>query len=61
MNTKLTAAKIATKSGVDMVIANSSDIGVLHRIIAGENEGTLFAAREDAAFDLHDFVINLHR
>ncbi len=61
MNTKLTAAKIATKSGVDMVIANSRDIGVLHRILEGASEGTLFASKQDTGFNLHDFVTNLHR
>ena len=61
MNTKLIAAKIATKSGIDMVIANSSDIGVLHRILAGEDEGTLFLAKKDESFDLPEFVHNLHK
>ena len=61
MNTKLIAAKIATKSNVDMIIANSSDIGVLHRILSGEPEGTLFVARKDENFDLPGFVGNLHK
>lgn len=61
MNTKLIAAKIATCSGVDMVIANSKDIGILHRILAGKNEGTLFVANQDDAFDLPEFVENLHK
>ena len=61
MNTKLIAAKIATKSGMDMIIANSEDIGILHRILAGENEGTLFVANKDESFDLPEFVHNLHR
>ena len=61
MNTKLTAAKIATKSGVDMVIANSRDIGVLHRLLAGEEEGTLFVAGKDENFDLPDFVEQIHK
>lgn len=56
MNTKLMAAKIATKAGVDMIIANSADIGVLHRLLAGENEGTLLVARKDDNFDLPGFV-----
>ncbi len=60
MNTKLVAAKIATKSNTDMVIANSRDIGVLHRILAGEKEGTLFVARQDENFDLQQFVSGLH-
>ncbi|MDE5804307.1 MAG: glutamate 5-kinase [Lachnospiraceae bacterium] len=61
MNTKMTAAKIATSVGADMVIANSKDVGVLHRILEGENEGTLFVAHKDEAFGLADFVENLHR
>lgn len=61
MNTKLIAAKIATKSGIDMIIANSEDIGILHRILSGENEGTLFVANKDEGFDLPEFVHNLHR
>lgn len=61
MNTKMVAAKIATKSGVDMIIANSSDLGVLHDILAGENRGTLFLAHKDDAFDLPDFVGHLHK
>ncbi|MCD7835375.1 MAG: glutamate 5-kinase [Lachnospiraceae bacterium] len=61
MNTKLLAAKIATSSNVDMVIANSRDIGVLHRILAGENEGTLFVAHRDEMFDLPEFVDNMHK
>lgn len=61
MNTKLIAAKIATKSNVDMIIANSSDIGILHRILDGENVGTLFVAKKDDAFDLPEFVSNLHK
>lgn len=61
MNTKLVAAKIATSSDVDMIIANSKDIGVLHRILAGENQGTLFVAHRDKGFDLPAFVDNLHK
>lgn len=60
MNTKLVAAEIATKSNMDMIIANSRDIGVLHRILAGEKEGTLFAANQDDNFDLPEFVKGLH-
>lgn len=61
MNTKMIAAKIATSSDVDMVIANSKDLGVLHRILQGENEGTLFVAHKDDSFDLPAFVDNLHK
>ena len=61
MNTKLIAAKIATKSGADMVIANGADIGILHRLLEGEDQGTLFLARRDENFDLPGFVEMLHR
>lgn len=61
MNTKLIAARIATKSNVDMVIANSRDIGVLHRILDGRQEGTLFVAKQDEGFDLPGFVDGLHK
>lgn len=61
MNTKLIAASIATKSNVDMVIANSADIGIIHRILNGEKEGTLFIAKKDDSFDLPGFVDRLHR
>ena len=60
MNTKMIAARIATRSDVDMVIANSSDIGVLHEILAGEKRGTLFVAHPDEGFDLPSFVEHLH-
>ena len=61
MNTKLVAAKIATSSNVDMIIANSRDLGVLHRILEGKKEGTLFVAHRDEGFDLPGFVDNLHK
>jgi len=61
MNTKLTAAKIATYSGVDMVIANSKDISVLHKIIEGKDVGTHFVANKNEDFDLPEFVDNLHK
>ena len=61
MNTKMTAAKIATNVGADMVIANSKDVGILHRIINGEKEGTLFVAHRDENFDLPTFVDQLHK
>ncbi len=61
MNTKMIAAKIATSSNVDMIIANSKDLGVLHRILQGKNEGTLFVAHKDENFDLPLFVEGLHK
>lgn len=61
MNTKLSAAKIATSSGADMIIANSSDIRIIHRIMDGREYGTLFKANKDENFYLTDFVNNLHK
>lgn len=61
MNTKMIAAKIATSSNVDMIIANSKDISIIHRLIEGENEGTLFLAHQDPHFDLPLFVQTLHK
>ena len=61
MNTKITAAQIAIHSGADMVIANSKDISVIHRIIDGENVGTIFKAKKNEDFDLQDFVEKLHQ
>ena len=56
MNTKLVAAKIATKSGADMIIANSADVKVLSRLIAGSEEGTLFLGNKNDNFDIKDFM-----
>ncbi len=61
MNTKLVAARIAMSAGADMIIANSKDIRIIHRIMDGRNIGTLFSSRKDESFDLVDFVQNLHK
>lgn len=61
MNTKLVAAKIATSSGIDMVIANSKDIKVIHRIVDGQQIGTLFKANPKSNFDLPLYVQQMHR
>jgi len=47
MVTKLQAAKLATGSGVDVVIANGHTRDALARIAAGESLGTLFPATTD--------------
>lgn len=60
MNTKLVAARIATHSGADMIIANSSDIRIIHRIMDGRKLGTLFRRQKGDSFDLVDFVRHLH-
>ena len=42
MITKLTAAKTATESGVNMVLANGKDPKIILNILNGEDVGTLF-------------------
>lgn len=61
METKLTAAKIATYSGADMVIANGKDVRVIHRIMEGRNYGTIFKANKNEACNFAQFVDNLHK
>lgn len=56
METKLTAARIATLSGADMVIANGEDVGILHEIFQGEFVGTLFRQNYDEDFYVADFI-----
>lgn len=56
METKLTAARIATLSGADMVIANGKDVGILHEIFQGEFVGTLFRQNYDEDFYIADFI-----
>jgi glutamate 5-kinase len=44
MASKIQAAKIAVRSGIPLVIASGKKKNVLAKILAGENEGTLFVA-----------------
>lgn len=46
MATKIEAAKIATAAGVTMFIASGGENGMLGRIIAGENAGTVFPPKD---------------
>jgi glutamate 5-kinase len=45
MASKIQAAKIAIRSGIPLVIASGRKKGVLARVVAGEEEGTLFVPR----------------
>lgn len=56
MATKLTAAKVATGAGADMVIANGEDFHVIHKIMQGRKHGTLFLANKKDEFYLIDFL-----
>ncbi len=52
MMTKLRAAEIATQSGADMIIANASDITILHRIFENDFTGTVFRENFNEYFDI---------
>lgn len=58
MATKLAAARIATASGADMIIANGRDVGVIHQIIEGEFRGTLFRGQNTSDFDIRAYLEN---
>ena len=60
MNTKMNAAKIATSAGADMIIANGSDMRILHRIMDGRTIGTLFKANPDDNFDMIEYINHIH-
>jgi glutamate 5-kinase len=46
MKTKIDAARIATHAGIPLVIASGRRPGVLARVLAGEDEGTVFVPRD---------------
>lgn len=57
MATKLTAAKIATYSGADMIIANGQDVRVISEIFTGDYIGTLFTSNPNPNFNLATYVM----
>jgi glutamate 5-kinase len=44
MITKLSAAKLATEHGINVVMANGSEPGIIMDILEGQDVGTLFMA-----------------
>lgn len=56
MATKIGAARIATDSGADMIIANGVDFGILYDIIDGNNVGTLFLAHKNPDFNMVEYI-----
>lgn len=56
MAAKLAAARIATDSGSDMIIANGDQVSVIHDIMDGVDKGTLFMAHTNTDFDLMDYI-----
>ena len=45
MQTKLRAARIATESGCDMIIANGADPELIYAMVDGESVGTRFYSK----------------
>lgn len=56
MATKISAAKIATNAGANMVIANGEKVSVVTKIMNGEEVGTLFNAQKEDHFKLLDYI-----
>ena len=56
MATKIAAARIANDSGADMIIANGEEFGILNKIMAGEEVGTLFLAHKNPNFNMMDYI-----
>ena len=56
MSTKLSAAKIATTSGADMIIANGEDFHIIHKLLQGRDYGTLFLGKKDHTFSLEEYL-----
>lgn len=56
MAAKLAAARIATDSGSDMVIANGDEVEAVYQIVNGAETGTLFLAHPNDDFDLMHYI-----
>jgi len=56
MLTKIDAARIATSSDCDMVIANGGDFHNIDGIVKGKNIGTLFLAHKNINFNLVEYI-----
>jgi glutamate 5-kinase len=57
MATKISAAKIATNAGADMVIANGEEVYIINQIMEGKNAGTMFKAHKDLNFRMKDYLV----
>ncbi len=58
MKTKIKAARIATMSGVDMVIASGFERGNLVKILKGEDVGTLFLAKREGLHSRKKWIVS---
>lgn len=56
MATKLSAAKIATYSGADMIITNGENVSVIEEVVLGNSVGTCFHANHNKEFSLSNYI-----
>jgi glutamate 5-kinase len=56
MTTKVSAAKIATASGADMVITNGDNVRNINHILEGREIGTLFQSQKLENFNIMDYI-----
>lgn len=56
MAAKISAARIATDAGADMVIVNGKNVYVLADVMDGKQVGTLFYAHKNQDFELLDYI-----
>lgn len=56
MATKVSAAKIATAAGADMIITNGDNVKNITHIMEGREVGTLFAANKADDFNIMDYI-----
>ena len=57
MATKISAARIASYSGADMIIANGGNVSIVEEILDGAKVGTCFHANENKEFKLPDYIM----
>ena len=57
MKTKLSAAKIATDAGADMIITNGNNVDNIRAVLNGEPVGTLMLAHKVPHFHLTDYLL----
>lgn len=56
MATKLSAAKIATNSGTDMLIVNGENVYIINDVMEGKSVGTLFKQHKSEQFNILDYI-----
>lgn len=58
MYTKVCAAKIVNKLGIDMIIANGKEPKIINKIIRGEKIGTLFVANKKQEQNTRKYIVS---